>query len=480
MSRRVKNSKSWLEQTRENWQRWRALIAKHSPQAKAELIQLEQDYQIKPLMEQPQRYEGAQAQINEFMGALEDLKIGVQREQLRARGGEPEAAWKQRQAKSQRVSHRKKGERKVIVKTGRDPKTGEKLAILERAKPGEREIVEGIRPGQIVEIPGTENVIGNVGGVVYKVTRVKTQKGPRYQFNVTKYGRKIIPIEGAPPLYNHPDEKKLFARRDDAEIRARRVINASLIWYEEHRSQIKERMRLAGQRKETHAKIQATRASGTSRALREAWEKKTGKKARKRTSNPKRASNPIFGGGSNAMLAQAKDALAHYQSDFATFKRSMSRGDPNFAALMSAYDWLENARANFSLAEKKSDARAVQGRKEDVRDTIISLMRASDAEDIIDAAYRLNPGKGKKRSKKRSKKNPTPQTHQKIGTNFLKKSEKAWGKYCKSLKTKDLLDAYEDLILAKQELGYAGDKSGVDQARAGLLSARDELASLKK
>lgn len=481
MARRVKNqTKSWLEQTREDWKKWRRIIAKHSPQAKTELQQLEADYQIKPLMEHPERYEGSRTQINEFMEALEDLKKGILREQLRARGGEPESTWKERERaklKASKTSKRKKGVRKVVVKTGIDPKTGEKLAIVERAKKGEREIIEGVRPGQTVEIPGTENVIGNVGGVVYKVTRVKTQKGPRYQFNVTKYGRRILPEEGAPPLYNHRDEKKLFHHRVDAELRARRVINAALIWYEEHRSQIKERVRLAGQRKKSHEKIQATRTSGVSRKLREAWEKKTGKKSRKRISNP------IFGGRSGDMLAQAKDALAQYKSEFSTFQRSMRRGNPNFGALMNAYDWLENARANFSLAEKKSDARAVQDRKGELRDSIISMMGACDVEDLLEEAYALNPskkGSKKKRSKKRSKKNPTAEVHQKLGTGFLKKSEKAWDRYCNTLKTNDLLKAYENLVLAEQELGYAKDKNGLAQARAGLKSARDELASLKK
>lgn len=479
MARRVKNqSKSWLEQTREDWRKWRSMIAKHSPQAKVELQQLEEDYQIKPLMEHPERYEGSRTQIIEFMKGLEDLKKGVLREQLRARGGEPESTWKERErAKLKaRGAKRKKGVRKVVVKTGTDPKTGEKLAIIERAKKGEREIIEGIKPGQMVGISGTENIIGNVGGVVYKVTRVKTQKGPRYQFNVTKYGRRILPEPGSPPLYNHPDENKLFQLRDDADIRARRVINAALIWFEEHRGQIKERVRIAGHRKKVHEDIQSKRTRKVSKELREAWEKKTGKKSRKRISNP------IFGGESE-MLAQAKDALSQYKSEFSTFKRTMSRGNPDFGALMRAYDWLENARANLSLAEKKSDARAVQRRKEELRDSIVSMMGACDVEELLDEAYSLNPSKKrskKKRSKKRSKKNPTAETHQKLGTGFLKKSEKAWEQYCDTLKTDDLLKAYENLVLAEQELGYAKDKKGLAQARDGLKSARAELASLKK
>lgn len=466
MARKI-NSKSWLEQTREDWKAWRSMIGRHSSQSKSELLQLEEDYQIKPLMKHPERYEGSRAQISEFMEALKDLREGVLKEQLMARGGSPESAWKQR---GKPKGRKRKGARTVVAKMGIDPKTGEKLAIVERAKKGEREIVEGIRPGQMVEVPGTENIIGNVGGVVYKVTRVRTQKGSRYQFNVTKYGRKILPEPGMPPLYNHPDEKKLFARREDADIRARRVINAALIWLEEHKSQIKERMRIAGSRKKTHGKIQQSRTPKLSRELRAAWEKRTGKKANKRRSNP-----------GNPMLSQAKNALAHYKSQYAKFQRSMRRGDPNFVALMSAYDYLENARANFSLAEQESDARAVEERQDEVREAIIAMMSACDVDEFLDAAYALNPSKKKKkRSKKKKKVNPPSQEHQKIGTACLKKSEQHWNKYCSTLKTNDLLKAYENLILAEQELGYAGDKAGLAQAKVGMKAARAELASLKK
>lgn len=492
MARRVKNqskSKSWLEQTREDWKQWRSMIASHSAQAKEELRQLEEDYQIKLLMEHPERYEGSRSQISEFMNALEDLKAGALREKLRARGGAPESTWKEREkvkVKAQARAARKKKEgktegiRKVTVKMGIDPKTGEKIPIIERAKKGERETIEGIRPGEVSEIEGTESLIGNVGGVIYKVTRVKTPSGSRYQFNVTKLGRRLLPVPGAPPLYDHPDENKLFHIRSDADIRARRIINAALIWYEEHRSKVftpQEHLRKAGHRKETHEKIKGTRTTKMSRDLREAWEKKTGKKAK---SSRGRISNPLFGGKSDDLIAQAKSSLSQYKSEFRTFERSMGRGNPDFGSLMSAYDWLENARANYSLAEEKGDARSVQARKEEVRDSIVSFMAACDVDEILDAGYRMgNPSK--KRSKKKgSKKNPTKETHQKLGTGFLNKSEKSWAQYCKTLKIKDLLIAYENLILSEQELGYAKDKNGLAQARAGLKAARDELASLKK
>lgn len=76
---------------------------------------------------------------------------------------------------------------------------------------------------------------------------------------------------------------------------------------------------------------------------------------------------------------------------------------------------------------------------------------------------------------KRPKSNPTKEEHKKIGRKFLKQSEVEWDKYVESQKPKDLLKAYECLVLAKQEAKFGKDKAAHDQAKKGVNAARAEI-----
>ncbi len=443
MAKRVKNQSGWLDGARDTWRRWRKSIANYSPAAKEELERLEEDFQIKTLMAHPERYEGSREQIKEFMVALEDLQNNIEREKLFQRGGIREAGWKDSYAKERG----KAPVRKARVKTGIDPRTGESLAILESQK-------------------GLGN---HVSGVTYRIDQVQTQQGIRYRFRVTKSGRVIAPfvdpsIGRSPPLYDHPDQKKLFKTPEEAHLRARRVIHAALIWFDEHGAKIQERIRRAGHRKEIHKQIQQGRRPLALRKIREDWERKKLKR------------NPVFGSGMSELERQAKDSLAHYESDIRLWEQSLRTGRPNYGALMHAYDMLENARANLSIAERKGDARSVQGQKEKIKAMIIALMEAETSDDILNAVYstRYNPSK-----KRPNPSNPSTKIHQQIGIKFLKKSEKCLNRYKKSFKMKDLLDAYEDLIIAQEEFRHAKDKKYLAQSRSGLKAVRAKLSKKK-
>ncbi len=522
MARRVKNASTWLEAQRKLRKQWLKEIVKLSPQSAEELKVLERDHSAQTLFAHPERFEDSQSQIKEYIEELRDIRQGVLREGVMARGGSPEAEWKPEQKKRKRGKKPSRS-RAIEAKAGLDPSTGEKLYIIDSVK----------------------ELGDNIAGVTFDVHRVETDKGVRHRFNVTKRGRNIEQRKGAPPLYNHPDEKKLFKTEQDAYLRARRVIHAALIWYEERRGaerKIKEKRRVAGAYKEH---IEAIRARvgprvgmhkvkpGTYEAevlghevgsyikekvrggekLRKAWEAKQrrggkrgskkeavtawetevtvrekggkvskrkvsasarrGKKTREvskvgrvveaeirrgRFQTPKRA----LKGNPSEPARAAKSSVARYNSEFNTWQRSMQTGRPKFGALMRAYDALENARANFSLADQGREAKAVNKRIIELRDAIVSLMEAQESEEIIEAAYEVNPPKA---------------VHQKNGAQFLSKSEKAWNRYCEKLQTKDLLAAYENLVLAEQELGYAKDRERLKQVQAGLKSARAELAS---
>ena len=525
MARRVKNASTWLEAQRNLRKQWSKEILKRSPRSAEELNVLERDYSAQTLFAHPERFEDSQSQIKEYIDELRDIRKAVLREEMRSRGGPREAEWKPGEKKKKKKRKKPSKFRTIEAKAGFDPSTGEKLYIIDSVK----------------------ELGDNIAGVTFDVHKVETDKGIRHRFNVTKRGRNIEQRKGAPPLYDHPDEKKLFKTEQDAYLRARRVIHAALIWYEERRGaerKIKEKRRVAGAYKKH---IEAIRARvvprvgmhkvkpGTYEAevlghevgsyikeevrggekLRRAWEVKqrrkgrrpskgavtawetevtvkekggkvskhkvpgsarTTKKPRKLTSKrirravveaeirrgkfrtPKR----MLKGNPSEPVRAAKSAIARYNSEFSTWQRSMQTGRPKFGALMRAYDALENARANYSLADREREAKAVNTRIIELRDAIVSLMEAQESEEIIEAAYEVNPPKA---------------VHQKNGAQFLSKSEKAWNRYCEKLQTKDLLDAYENLVLAEQELGYANDKEGLKQTRAGLKSARAELAS---
>ena len=548
MARRVKNAKSWLEEQRQDYAEWAKVIRSHSPQAAAELNELERDFSAKTLLAHPDRFEGAQGLIKEFMEGAGDIRDGVQREAMLARGGLRESGWKSREVKK-RKAREKEGRkevreakrvaegkaprarrgRTVEAQSGFDPATGEQLFIIDSVK----------------------ELGDNVAGVTFDIHKVDTAAdGIRYRFNVTKRGRSIKSVEGAPNLYDHPDEKKLFKTEEDAYLRARRVIHAALIWYEERRRGsrgTRDKARRGKLHKKVAKEMRRPRGAGISsksstrpsshivrtgsyeadilglkvgtrvkeefeggEALREAsmakrsrrkgkkvspkggvkaWDVegvsasvRRGKSAREikgagrlveaemrggklRTPKKMRKGNPLFGGPSEPERA-AKTAVARYKSEHAAWVRSMNIGKPKFDALMRAYDSLENARANFALADMPEESKMANTRIIQVRDTITSMMEAQGPEDYIDAAYEENPSKT---------------GHQKNGTKFLNKSEKAWDKYCDGLQSKDLLCAYECLILAEQELGYAKDKNGLKQVKVGMKASRSELTSrLKK
>jgi len=94
------------------------------------------------------------------------------------------------------------------------------------------------------------------------------------------------------------------------------------------------------------------------------------------------------------------------------------------------------------------------------------------------AAGRVPKNLSKTVRARKAKSNPGPAAHEKTGTTYLRDSERLWKRYRKSRKTDHLLDAYESLVMAYQELEHSDDVKGLEQARLGMTQARAELRDL--
>jgi len=208
------------------------------------------------------------------------------------------------------------------------------------------------------------------------------------------------------------------------------------------------------------------------------------------------------------------------------FDMSARQGRPRWDYLMEAYDSVENARSNFHLAGMDRDARSAQGQKKATHEMLLAFLEQGETGEVIvsgptsihtgwwydlglkeepksfdavERAYRrmvqkAHPDHGGSEKKFRRlqaartcaaaylgvkdpgfAENPSKSEHKKLGLQFLKKSQTYWEKYYKGRANTDLLAAYKWLVLAEQELKFAGDKAGLKEARSGLRAATAEM-----
>jgi len=312
---------------------------------------------------------------------------------------------------------------------------------------------------------------------------------------ITRRGRQIIPSPGAPPIFDSPALNKRFPDQGAAEVAVRRVINTALIWYDERGIRPREKVRrskkvrggihrrTAGQReameRETTAESEAAAEERRRERVREGRRKaKVGKSERmRRPSEPGKPargrklvyipkgnpSNPFsFRRSESAAIKQAKKALEKSEEWQARWNESLKAGKPDFAAVMKAYDHIENARANFVLGEEKGRADKAMDRKSSLRRNIIEMFKTCTRE----------------LSKRKS--NPSQGDHREMGNSHMEKADACWKKYCDSCNVTDLLNAYKHLEIAREELQHAGDTDGVAQARARIKLARQELRKRNK
>ena len=76
--------------------------------------------------------------------------------------------------------------------------------------------------------------------------------------------------------------------------------------------------------------------------------------------------------------------------------------------------------------------------------------------------------------------NPTAEAHEKAGRDYMMKARSYWERYAKHGRPKDLVDAYEYLNIAHEELKYADDRDSLKEVKEGKKAAKAELLSLLK
>jgi len=123
------------------------------------------------------------------------------------------------------------------------------------------------------------------------------------------------------------------------------------------------------------------------------------------------------------------------------------------------------------------------------RKALLRLPRSSDNDSKIDAIEILLAGNGSlpakrnpaKKKATRRRRNPTEAQHEAVGIKALKNSEEYWRGYmADKSKTNLLVDAYKFLVIAHEELKYAGNAEPRLQADHMLKEAHFELSKLLK
>ena len=186
----------------------------------------------------------------------------------------------------------------------------------------------------------------------------------------------------------------------------------------------------------------------------------------------------------DSQSAHIRDGQKHeddYRKLKAQWEKAFSGGKMSLKKVMRGYDHLWLARMHYNLGGDSQGADEVNEDRVELRGMITDTFDEC-AEELGDTRKKMvAQAKVKTVYAAGAKSNPTKAQHKAIGQKFLKKSEKAWDKYCKGgCKLNDLLDAYEDLSIAYEELKHAGDRKGMAQAKEGLKAARAEIASLTK
>jgi hypothetical protein len=231
---------------------------------------------------------------------------------------------------------------------------------------------------------------------------------------------------------------------------------------------------------------------------------------------------------SAAPKEQARASVDRYMQLRKRFHMSARQGRPRWDYLMEAYDAVENARSNFHLAGMNQDARSAQGQKKATHEMLLAFLEQGETGEVIVSgptsihtgwwydlglkeepksyaavkrAYRrmlpkVHPDQGGSEKKFRRLEaartcaaaylggpmqdseltsNPSKSEHKRLGAQYLKKSQAHWDKYFKGRSKVDLLGAYKWLVLAEQELKFAGDKANLKEAQAGLRAATAEM-----
>lgn len=356
----------------------------------------------------------------------------------------------------------------------------------ERKAPGKRSRTSKAKPKPKHEISGAHER--------FRYVLVELPDG-KWAAKITRRGRKIIPHSEAPPIVDSEMLKRRFSTQEDAERAVRRVINTALLWYDERGIRPQEKVRRtqrvrAGVQRRTAGQVAAMEreAKGKRKAEEEKERRERARETRRRAKvakherqrRPKEPSpigrgrklsyiprnnpsNPFsFSYSESAALKKGHKALKEFKEWKDRWEESYEEGNPDFRAIMKAYDHVENARANFTIAEEEDLANKAHDLKRSLRKNIIYTFKFCN------------------RELRKRQKNPSRGDHQEMGNSHMMRADVAWKKYCDSCKFSDLLNAYKHLEIAREELQHAGDTEGVAQAKSRIKLARQELRKRSK
>ncbi len=354
----------------------------------------------------------------------------------------------------------------------------------------ERGEPKGKTKGKVSKKRGRQ-VTGTHDGFRYVLVQLPDGK---WGAKITRQARQIIPETGAPPILDHPALRKPFRDEHDAELAIRRIINTSMMWYVHRGITPKERVRKtkavsAGIQRRTAGQVAARAREKSEVASEEAERRRREQRAEKRRAEKvegrrdRRPGAPASAGpgrklqyiprgnpssafdfkhSESSAVKQAEKSLAKAKEWETLWSESLESGSPDFRAVMKAYDHIENARANFTLAGDSKRAEMADESKRSLRHNIIEMFNLCKRE--LSRKRNTNPGA-----------NPSSSEHDKLAVGHMVKAEAAWAKYCEGCNVTDLLNAYKHLELAREEFQHAGNADGVSEAKTKIKLARAAL-----
>lgn len=347
---------------------------------------------------------------------------------------------------------------------------------------------EGASRGRVVVSKVDQEVPGVYDGFRYVL--MKLPDG-RWGAKITRRGRQIIESPDAPKIIDSPDLKKRFKDQDSAELAVRRVINTALIWYNERgiapveKARKTERGR-AGIYRRTAGQVEARERESKERSEQKAEERrrerirerKREEKVRGKKDRPKMIQPPGAGRkleyipkknpSESEPLQQANKAISLYKEWKGRWEQSLKDGKADFRAVMAAYDWAENARANFEIAGHVGPSEKASKIKSNLRTTIVDIFNLC-ARELSGRKFTVEGSDSGLSDKLQTS-----------GDRQMEKAETAWNKYNESSDILDLIQSYSHLRCAHEHYKISKDADGIGEAKARISTVLKEIKNRLK
>ena len=357
--------------------------------------------------------------------------------------------------------------------------TGREIAEA-RYHRGKDEEVEEVEEAR--ERPGHRTTSGRYDRFRYTITEAPDGSCTA---KITRQARQLYTHPGAPPIVDHPRLRKPFRDCAQAELAVRRIINTALIWYEERGLSPTEKVRKTAMVKAGIHRRTPGQSAARERAAQEKKEERKKKKARDRQrsegrearygeprqrsveSSPgrkityiprKNPSNPrSFELSESAAYRHGVKSREGYEKWKDSWEESLREGKPNFGAAMKAYNFIENARVNFTLAGDDRRAQEAAEIRKSIRHNLIEALKVCRKEL---SGRRLNP---------------EPSEHRRTYGRYMSKMDAALDRWSETGNIVCLIDAYKYAELSYAEAQNANDTGMAEALKTKIKTIRDGL-----